>query len=497
VASAWTQKIESLNLAEQRLLSGDRGHNRASKTPDGSRHFAYMTHKVSTIYQLLAAKKQLTPTFFSMQNDSTWLIENARLVDPSSGLDRLGRLLIVDGKFAGLDTLDDDVPSHAKRWDVGGKVVAPGLCDLCTEFGEPGREEDETIVTGSRAALAGGYTAIALSSNTDPPIDTAASVEFIHQKGARADNCRIYALGCVSKQQAGESLAEIGSLVEAGAVALSDGPRPIENTGLLRRALEYCAMFDRVVFDHPEIASLSRGGVMHEGLEQLKLGLSPLPAEAEDLSTSRDIRLVEATGGRLHLISISTSGSTELCRRAKARGIVFTAGIFVANLHMNDVMLRTFDANCKVNPPLRSQDHVDACVDGIVDGTIDIISSGHRPSSLEKKMLEIDAAPFGMISLETSLAQVITHLIRPGVISWCRAMECMSLNPSKLIGQTGGSLARGKPADFIVVDPDKAWKVDATALQSKSYNTPLNGTELYGVVMATFVDGRKKFQSAT
>ena len=371
-----------------------------------------------------------------MYADSSWLIENVRLVDPSSGMDRIGRMLVMNGRFAGMDTPEGDIPEQIQRIDASGCILAPGLIDLATEFGEPGREEDETIVTGTTAALAGGYTAIALSSNSDPPIDTAASVEFIRQKGARADNCKVYALGCVSKGQSGESLAEIGSLVEAGAVALSDGPRPIENTALLRRALEYCGMFDRVVFDHPEIGSLSRGGVMHEGLEQLKLGLSPIPAEAEDLATSRDLRLIEATGGRLHLTSISTSGSVELCRRAKARGIQFTSGIFIANVHMCDTMMRSFDANCKVNPPLRSQDHIDACIEGLRDGTIDIISSGHRPSSLEKKMLEIDAAPFGMIALETAMAQVVTFLIRPGILTWCEALEKMSLNPAKLLGKS-------------------------------------------------------------
>lgn len=428
-----------------------------------------------------------------MHPDSSWLIENARLVDPNNGMDRVGRLLVLNGRFAGIDSLDGDLPDQLQRVDARGCIVGPGLIDLATEFGEPGREEDETIVTGTTAALAGGYTAIALSSNSEPPIDTAASVEFIRQKGARADNCKVYALGCVSKGQNGESLAEIGSLVEAGAVALSDGPRPIENTALLRRALEYCGMFDKVVFDHPEIGSLSRGGVMHEGLEQLKLGLSPIPAEAEDLATSRDLRLIEATGGRLHLTSISTSGSVELCRRAKARGIQFTSGVFIANVHMCDKLMRSFDANCKVNPPLRSEDHIDACLDGLRDGTIDIISSGHRPCSLEKKMMEIDAAPFGMIALETAIAQVVTFLIRPGILTWSEAFEKMSLNPAKLLGQNGGSLENGKPADFSIIDPERRWKVDATALQSKSYNTPLNGQELYGLVMATFVGGRRRW----
>lgn len=427
--------------------------------------------------------------------DSSWLIENARLIDPSSGMDRVGRLLILDGRFAGVDVLDGDVPSHVQRLDARDCIVGPGLVDLGTEFGEPGREEDETIQSGTLAALAGGYTAVALSTNTLPPIDTAASVEFIHQKASRADNCRVYALGCVSKERKGESLAEIGSLVDAGAVGLYDGPNPIENTGLLRRALEYCLMFDRVVFDHPEIASISRGGVMHEGLEQLKLGLAPMPAEAEDLATSRDLRLIEATGGRLHLTSISTSGSVELCRRAKSRGIQFTAGSFVANLHFTDEALRAFDSNCKVNPPFRSRDHVDALLEGLSDGTIDIISSGHKPCSLEKKMLEINDAPFGMIALETALAEVVTFLIRPGVLSWPQAFAKMSWNPAKLLGLSGGTLEIGKPADAVIIQPDRLWRVNASNLKSRSYNTPLDGADLYGTVTHTFVGGRLRYQA--
>jgi dihydroorotase len=430
----------------------------------------------------------------TLSDTNSWLIENGRLIDPSSGLDRIGRLLIVDGLFAGIDPSDGDLPSGIERCDATGCVVAPGLFDLATEFGEPGREEDETIATGTAAAIAGGYTSVALSPNTDPPIDTAASVEFVYSKGLRADHCRLLPIGCVSKERKGESLAEIGSLVEAGAVALSDTPSALENTGLMRRALEYCSMFDRYVFDHPEIGSLARGGVMHEGLEQLKLGLSPIPAEAEDLATSRDLRLVEATGGKLHLTSISTSGSVELCRRAKHRSLAFSTGIYVANLHWNDEPLRTFDSNFKVKPPLRSAEHVAACLEGLRDGTIDIISSGHRPCSLEKKMLEIDAAPFGMIALETALAQVITVLIRPGVIDWLGALEKMSLNPARLLKQPGGTLVAGQPADVIIVDPDQSWVVKASSFRSKSYNTPLEGSELYGVVRSTFVGGRRRYQ---
>lgn len=423
-------------------------------------------------------------------NEDSWLIEGGRILDPSQQTDRIGRLLIVGGRIAALDPTDGDIPAGISRLDARGMIVASGLFDLATEFGEPGREEDETILTGTAAAVAGGFTAVALSPSTDPPIDTAASVEFIFSKGLRADRCRLLPLGCMSKERKGESLAEIGSLVEAGAVALSDSPSPIENTGLLRRALEYCNMFDRYLFDHPEIGSLARGGVMHEGLEQLKLGLSPIPAEAEDLATSRDLRLVEATGGKLHLTSISTAGSVELCRRAKHRELRFSVGTYVANLHMTDEWVKSFDTNCKVKPPLRSADHVAACIEGLQDGTIDIISSGHRPCSLEKKMLEIDAAPFGMMALETALAQVITYLIQPGYLSWMSVLEKMSLNPAKLLRQPGGSLAVGQPADVILIDPDARWTVNAATFQSKSYNTPLEGHELRGVVRYTLVAGR-------
>lgn len=426
--------------------------------------------------------------------DSSWLIENARLLDPSNGVDRVGRLLIVDGKFAGIDVLDGDLPPNVPRIDGSNQIAAPGLVDLCTEFGEPGREEDETILSGATAALAGGFTSLALSSNTSPPIDTAASVEFIHQKSVRADQCRVYPLGCISKERKGETLAEIGSLVEAGAIGLYDGPNPIENTGLLKRALEYCSMFDKVVFEHPEIASLSRGGVMHEGLEQLRLGLSPMPAEAEDLATSRDIRLVEATGSRLHLVSISTSGSVEQCRRAKSRGIQFSVGAFISNLHMCDDMLREFNSNCKVNPPFRSREHVDALLEGLGDGTIDIISSGHTPCSLEKKMIEITHAPFGMVSLETALAQIVTFLIRPGHLSWGQVITKMSFNPAKLLGLPAGSLEIGKPADFVLIDPNKLWKVESSNFKSRARNTPLEGVDLYGKVTKTFVGGRVRHE---
>ncbi|MCR9296777.1 MAG: dihydroorotase, partial [bacterium] len=288
-------------------------------------------------------------------------------------------------------------------------------------------------------------------------------------------------------------LAEIGSLVEAGAIALSDAPAPLHKAELLRRALEYCLMFDKPIIDRPEVPGLTRNGVMHEGLTQLKLALSPMPAEAEDLATSRDLRLLETTGGRLHLSSISTMGSVDLVRRSKARGVAVSVGIRVANLCFEDQLLRSFDSNLKVSPPLRSREHVDACLEAVDEGTIDIISSGHQPKSLEKKMQELDAAPFGMSTLDTTLAKVVTYLIRPGKLSWPRAIACLSSTPARVLGITAGSLALGKPADVVVIDPDFAWTVTPATCFSRSRNTPLLNQQLHGKARHVWVDGQLRF----
>jgi dihydroorotase len=303
----------------------------------------------------------------------------------------------------------------------------------------------------------------------------------------------VFVIACVSKDRAGQEMAEIGSLVEAGAVALSDSPRPLENTALLRRALEYCLMFDRPIFDRPEVLSLTQGGVMHEGLTQLVLGLAPLPAEAEDLATARDLRMLETTGGRLHLSSISTAGSVELLRRSKARGVRVTAGVRVMNLCFDDQNLRSFDANYKVNPPLRDQAHIDACLEAVRDGTVDLISSGHQPRSLEKKMQELDNVPFGVTSLDTTLALLMTRLIAPGHLTWQRAIQCLASNPASVIGIDAGTLKVGKPGDVTLLDPNRRWVVQPSELRSRSRNTPLLGEELVGRVVMTWVGGQRKF----
>jgi dihydroorotase len=418
------------------------------------------------------------------------LLLDGRVIDPSQKLDRVTNVLVENGRIAAYDAPADSAPQVI---DARGKIVAPGLIDMHVQLREPGREEDETIATGTAAALAGGFTAIACLPNTEPPLDTAAGVEFVHQKAVRANHCRVHVIACVSKNREGELLAEIGSLVEAGAVAFSDAERPIINSELLRRALQYCLMFDKPILNHPETLHLSHGGVMHEGLVSLILGLQGLPADAEDVMTARDLRLAEITGGRLHLMSVSTAASVELIRRAKSRGMRITSEISPLNFTLTDEALRTFDANYKVNPPLRSQEHIEACISGLKDGSIDVIASAHAPRASEKKMQELDQAPFGAVGLETTLGLVITRLIEPGHLDWPTALAKMTINPARVLGLNSGTLALGVDADITVIDPHAEWTVQPRDFRSQSSNTPFAGWKLKGRATHTIVGGEVKF----
>jgi len=300
------------------------------------------------------------------------LIQNGRVIDPSQGMDRVTNLLIADGRIAAYDAVAN---GQEERIDASGKIVCPGLIDMHVHLREPGFEEDETIATGTAAALAGGFASVACMANTDPPIDTQGSVEFVRDRAARADHCNVYVVACVSKNREGKELAEIGQLVEAGAVAFSDDGAPIGDAELMRRAFEYCLMFDKPVLSHAEIRELTQHGVMHEGLTSVVLGLSGIPAAAEDVMTSRDIALAEATGGRLHIMHVSTANSVDAIRRAKSRGVRVTAEAAPHHFSLTDECLRTFDSNFKMNPPLRGREHVEAVIAGLAAGTIDAIAS--------------------------------------------------------------------------------------------------------------------------
>jgi dihydroorotase len=419
------------------------------------------------------------------------LIVNGRVVDPSQNLDRVTNLLIENGKIAGLDA----VPTGQEEIiDATGKIVCPGLIDMHVHLREPGGEEDETIATGTLAALSGGFTTVACCPNTDPPIDTQAAVYFVRERAARADHCNVAVIACVSKNREGKELAEIGQLCEAGAVAFSDDGSPIANAELMRRAFQYCLMFDKPILSHAEIPELTAGGVMHEGLVSLILGLQGIPAVAEDAMVARDIALAESTGGRLHVMHISTQGSVQAIRRAKNRGVRVTAEVTPHHFSLTDEALRSFDSNFKVNPPLRSREHVESLLEALADGTIDVIASDHAPHAKEKKMQELDRAPFGVVGLETTLSVVITQLIQPGYLSWSQALEKMTINPARILGLPKGTLQPGVDADVTIIDPNLEWTVDPEELLSKSKNTAFGGWTLKGRAVLVIVDGRVKFR---
>ncbi len=383
------------------------------------------------------------------------LIQNGRVVDPSQKMDRIANLLIVNGRVAAFDVQPGGEQTII---DASGKIVCPGLIDMHVHLREPGREEDETIETGTAAALAGGFTSIACMPNTEPTIDSQGVVDFIRHQAAQADNCNVFVVACVSKNREGKELAEIGQLVKAGAVAFSDDGSPIYNPELMRRAFEYCLMFDKPVLNHPEIRELTEHCVMHEGLTSLILGLSGMPAAAEDVMASRDIALAEATGGRFHLMHVSTAGSVDVVRRAKRRGVRVTTEATPHHFTLSDECLRTFDSNFKMNPPLRGKEHVEAVVAGLADGTIDVIATDHAPHAKEKKMQELDQAPFGVVGLETALGLVITKLINPGHLDWSAAIQKMTVNPARILGINKGTLAIGADADVTIINPSSAGK---------------------------------------
>jgi dihydroorotase len=418
------------------------------------------------------------------------LIRGGRVVDPSQGIDRVDDVLIENGVVVAID----GGGSAEETIDAGGLIVCPGLVDMHVHLREPGREEDETIATGARAAVAGGFTSIACIPNTEPPIDTQANVEFIHQKAARADACNVFVVACVSRNREGKELAEIGQLVEAGAVAFSDDGAPVADAELMRRAFEYCRMFDKPILAHEEVLELSRGGVMNEGLVSLVLGLPGMPAAAEDVMIGRDIALAEVTGGRLHVMHVSTAGGVALMRAAKARGVRVTAEACPHHFTLTDESLRGFDSNFKMSPPLRTAADVDAIIAGLVDGTIDCIATDHAPHAREKKMLELDRAPFGILGLETAVGLAVTRLVVPGRIGWPRLVEAMSTLPARILGINRGTLRPGAIADITLIDPDCSWQVDVNAFQSKSVNSPFHGWTLQGRAVATIVGGRVKYR---
>lgn len=424
---------------------------------------------------------------------TTTLIRGGRIVDPSQNVDRIGNLLIRDSRIVGIDTgasVADNVIEAA------GRIVSPGLIDIRVALREPGNEEDETTASGTAAALAGGFTSIACTPDTNPSIDNRGSAEFVFLMAARARNCNVFPLGAVTKGNQGEELAEIGQLVDGGAVALTDGKSPIANAEIMWRALEYARMFDCAVFNSPKVPELVGRGVMHEGYHSTLLGLPGIPSAAENIMVSRDIALAARTEGRLHLNCVSTSVSVDLIRRARDRNVNVTCDVSPHHLALTDEVLTSFESCYKVDPPLRPQGHIDALVAGLKDGTIDIISSDHQPWAAEKKDRELDLVPFGIVGLETLLPICIQTLIEPGHLTWMQLLSKLTTGPAKLLGIQKGTLAEGADADVTIIDPDVEWTVDPTCFRSRSRNTPFGGRAVKGRADAVLVDGEVRFQAS-
>jgi dihydroorotase len=421
------------------------------------------------------------------------LLRGGRVVDPANGMDGAFDVLI-DGDRISRVARDLPVDAGVQVIDVPkGFVVVPGLIDMHVHLREPGQEHKETIATGARSAVAGGFTAVACMPNTAPVNDSASITELMLKKAAEAGLARVYPIGAVSRGSKGELLADIAELHHAGCCAISDDGKPVATALLMRRALEYASMFDMPVIDHCEDVSLKGDGVAHEGFVASTLGLRGLPAAAETVMVQRDVTLAGLTGGHFHLAHMSVRGALRAIRDGKSQGFPVTCEVAPHHFVLTDTQLTSpiqFDTNCKMNPPLREQADVDAMIDGIVDGSVDVISTDHAPHHSDEKRQEFDHAPFGIVGLETCVPLVLDRLVHTGHISLARAIELLSVNPARIIRRPGGSLAEGQVADITVLAPDATVTVVASALQSKSKNTPFDGWTLKGAAAATIVGGR-------
>jgi dihydroorotase len=423
------------------------------------------------------------------------LLRGGRLIDPSRGVDQVGDLLLRDGRIAHCGA-PIATPDGATVRDVAGCVVAPGLIDVHVHLREPGREDVETIESGARAAAAGGFTAVCAMPNTKPVTDNQAAVGFIIRQAQRAAAARVYPIGAISVGQQGEALAEMGEMVAAGAVAVSDDGRPVMSSHLMRTALEYARTFDIPVVDHCEDMALAHGGCMNEGLVSARLGLRGIPDEAEEIMVIRDILLAGRTGGHVHLCHMSTRGSVDLIRWGKDRGIRVTAEVCPHHFALTEERVGQYDTNAKMNPPLRTQADVDALVQGVKDGTIDLICTDHAPHHYDEKERAFADAPNGIVGLETSLGVTIHTLVVPGVIDLATMIERMSCAPARIWGLPGGTLAPGHPGDVTVFDPTATWTVDPARFRSKGRNTPWAGATLTGAPRLTIVGGHVVFDAA-
>ncbi|MCK5577080.1 MAG: dihydroorotase [Dehalococcoidales bacterium] len=418
----------------------------------------------------------------------TLLISGGRIIDPGQKLDKTGSLLIAEGKISWLGD-DTPPPADCDVLDARGLVVCPGFIDLHCHLRQPGFEEKETIASGSLAAARGGFTTICCMPNTRPPLDGQAGIDYVKSTAASEAVVRVLPIGCISKGRQGEGLAEMAEMAEAGAVAFSDDGSPVISSRLMLQTMEYSLAFGRPIIDHCEDTELAGGGQMNEGIIATRLGLAGVPAAAEENIVARDIGLAEFTGARLHIAHVSTRGSVEIIRRAREKGVRVTAEVTPHHLTLTEEEVIGYNTNAKVNPPLRTEKDIEALISGLREGVIDAIATDHAPHTENDKLCEFALAPFGISGFETALGSLMS-LVHSGKLELNLLIARLTGGPAGVIGSKLGTLAIGAPADITILDPNREWVVDTAEFASKGRNTPLDGRELTGRVMATISGGR-------
>jgi len=416
------------------------------------------------------------------------LIKNAHVVDPANSIDKVLDILVEDGKISKVGKVS--AKNDIKTIDAKGMIVMPGCVDMHAHLREPGREDEETIESGSYAARKGGFTTVCCMPNTEPAMDNQGVIELVVSQSKRVGVINIYPIGAITHGRKGESLAELASIALAGAVGFSDDGNSLSNSQIMRRALEYSKMLNRIVISHCEDTNLSSNGVVNEGYISMLLGLNGMPYTAESTIVARDIELARMADAKIHIAHVSCKESVEIIEKAKSNRVKVSCETTPHYFMLTEDAVRGFDTNAKVNPPLRTEEDRKAIIGALKSGVIDVIATDHAPHTENEKDVEFDYAPFGMIGLETALSLAIMELVDKNILSWSGLVDRMSFAPSKILGLDSGTLSIGKEADLIVVDPKKTWKVTKANLHSKSKNTPFLGKELKGVVEYTICKGR-------
>ena len=418
------------------------------------------------------------------------LLKKGRLVDPAAGRDEEIDLLIRDGV---IEKMGANLAVHdAQSYDLKGKVIAPGFIDMHVHLREPGFEYKETILTGAAAAAAGGFTAVCCMPNTEPAIDDESVVRYIQSKAKSALNglVDVYPVAAVTKGRRGEQLAPLAELSDAGAVAFSDDGAPVYDAEIMRRAMEYAAMFGKPVIQHAQEMSMTKGGVMNEGSVSTALGLPGMPSLAEDIMVSRDIQICRYTRGQYHVAHLSTAGAVDLVRRGKGEGVNVTCEVTPHHFTLTDEAVRGYNTNTKMNPPLRTSSDVEAVRKGLRDGTIDVIATDHAPHSYDEKEVEFQFAPFGIVGLETAIGIIVTELVQSGVLTLAQMIEKLSVNPRRILHLPSIVIAEGEAANLTIFDPAAEWIVDPPSLKSRSKNTPFGGRKLIGKPIGVLNNGQ-------